>query len=392
VGADLEPSVGVGLDATRQRANFIGFPIGGAGGVPSATFETFGVSLETSWEVDLWGRVRAGARAAVAEMQASEADLRGARLSIAAQTAKIWFSILEARQQIALAEESVESFVLSAEQVRSRYESGIRPALDLRLALSNLAGAEALLELRRTQLDRAVRQLEVLLGRYPDGNILETLVAGGLPRTPDPVPAGLPSELLIRRPDLVAAERRLVASDQRYLAARRSLYPRLTLTASGGTRSASLNDLLDGDFKVWSLLGGLTQPLFQGGRLRAGVEQADAASRETLSFYVGSVLSAFAEVESSLAAEGYLAEREVHLAEAAEQLVAARRLAEQRYRNGVGIYLVVLESQTRALTAESELLVVRRQRLENRVDLHLALGGGFEIGATGRPDSDRETS
>jgi NodT family efflux transporter outer membrane factor (OMF) lipoprotein len=381
-GADLKPSIGAGLDATVQRSNNASVPFGPA--VADAVelsrfkFENYGLSLDASWEIDLWGRIRAGARAAVAEMQATEADWRGARLSIAAQTAKIWFSILEARQQAALAEESVRSFRLSADQVRSRYETGIRPALDLRLALSNLAGAEALLQLRRNQLDLAVRQLEVLLGGYPDGMILETLDAGSLPDTPQPVPAGLPSELLTRRPDLIAAERRLTAADQRYLVARRSLYPRLNLTGSGGTSSGSLSDLLDGDFRVWSLLAGLTQPVFQGGRLRAGVEAADASSHELFSYYVGSVLDAFAEVESALASERFLAERETHLAEAAEQLVAARRLAAERYRTGVGIYLVVLESQTRALTAESELLTVRRQRLDNRVDLHLALGGGFE--------------
>jgi NodT family efflux transporter outer membrane factor (OMF) lipoprotein len=381
-GADLKPSIGAGGQATIQRVN-------NAGGGLEANLgdfyefkryksETYGVSFDASWEIDLWGRIRAGARAAVAEMQATEADLRGARLSIAAQTAKIWFSILEARQQVALAEESVRSFRLSADQVRSRYETGIRPALDLRLALSNLAGAKALLQLRRSQLDLAVRQLEVLLGGYPDGTILERFDADGLPDTPDPVPAGLPSELLARRPDLVAAERRLAAADQRYFVARRSLYPRLALTGSSGRSSGSLDDLLDGDFRVWSLLAGLTQPVFQGGRLRAGVEGADAASREVLAYYVGSVLDAFAEVESALASEQFLAERETHLAEAAEQLVAASRLAEDRYRTGVGIYLVVLESQTRALTAESQLLEVRRQRLDNRVNLHLALGGGFE--------------
>jgi len=375
-GADLEPTLGVGVHGGRQRMNFIGFPIPGEG-VPHATFGNYGLSLDASWEVDLWGRVRASARSAVAEMGASEADLRGARLSIAAQTAKLWFSILEAREQAALAARSAHSFRLSADQVRARYESGIRPALDLRLALSNLAGAEGLLAQRRSQLDLAVRQLEVLLGRYPGGSLLDTYAAGELPGTPEPVPAGLPSELVARRPDLVAAARRLAAADQRYRAARRALYPRLTLTASGGTSTGALADLLDGDFHVWSLLAGLTQPLFQGGRLRAGVEAADAASREVLSAYVGRVLGAYAEVESALASEGHLAARERHLAETAAQLTAARQLAEDRYRRGLGTYLVVLESQSRALTAESERLSIRRQRLDNRVNLHLALGGGF---------------
>lgn len=379
-GADLQPNVGVSVSGGRQRQNFVGFPIGSGDGVPSATFDRAGLSLEASWEVDLWGRVRASARAAVAEWQASEADLAAARLSIAARTAKTWFAVLEARQQAALARESVESFRLSADQVRARYAMGLRDALDLRLALSNLAAAKALLELRGIQYDRATRQLEVLLGRYPDGSILEDHPPGDLPQTLEPVPAGLPAELLARRPDLLAAERRLAAADQRYRSARRALYPRLTLTASGGTASEALTDLLNGDFRVWSLLGGLTQPLFQGGRLRAGVRRADALSDEALARYVGRALAAFAEVESELAAEGRLARQERHLAQAALQLRAARELAEERYRTGVGFYLVVLESQSRALTAESELLATRRERLTRRIDLYLALGGGFESG------------
>jgi outer membrane protein TolC len=175
-----------------------------------------------------------------------------------------------------------------------------------------------------------------------------------------------------------AAERRLASADQRYLVARRSLYPRLTLTSSGGTASDGLGDLLDGDFRVWSLIGGLTQPLFQGGKLRAGVDAADAGREEVLARYATTVLGAYSEVEVALAAEEFLAEQERHLAEATEQLKAARRLAEDRYEEGVGIYLTVLESQSRALTSESELLSIRRRRLDNRIDLHLALGGGFE--------------
>ncbi len=377
-GAELKPTIGVGVGGSRGRQNFIGLPIPGSGEVLSSTSTSYGVSLDTTWEVDLWGRLRAGARAALAEFQADRAALRGAELSVAAQTAKAWFNIVELRQQLTLAEDSAKSFRRSAAQVRSRFEQGLRPALDLRLALSNLAGAEALTHLRRSQLDGSIRQLELLLGRYPSGRLLDELEIGLLPDALERVPVGLPAELIARRPDLVAAERRLAAADQIYLQARRSLYPRLSLTAGGGTTSASLSDLLDGDFRVWSLVGNLTQPLFQGGRLRAGVDAADAGSRAALDEYASQVLAAFAEVESALSSESDLALREQSLAEAATQLTAARRLAEDRYRNGVGIYLAVLESQSRALDAESRLLDVRRQRVDNRINLHLALGGSFE--------------
>jgi len=378
-GADLKPSLGIAVDATRQKQNFIGFPFGG-GGVPLTTFSRFGASVQSSWELDLWGRLRAGTQAALAEAHAGEADLHAARQSIAAQTAKVWFAILEARQQLDLARDSVESFKQSVSQVEARYASGTRPPLDLRLARSNLAAAQALDLRREQQLDQATRQLDLLLGQYPDGSAAGLDSARQLPAPPPAIPVGLPSELIGRRPDLIAAERRLAASDARYRQARRSLYPRLSLTAAGGSSSDSLGDLLDGDFGVWNLAANLTQPLFQGGRLRAGVRLAEAVGDETAASYVAQALRAYSEVETALAAESLLAREVQHLGSAAHELKAARELAERRYRRGVGEYLVVLESQSRALVAEAEWLALRRRQLENRIDLHLALGGGFEKG------------
>lgn len=372
-GADLKPGISAGLDAARRRQVFIGFPIPGAD-VPSSTSTTLGVSLAASWEVDLWGRLRAGARAALADFQATRAEYAGARLSIAALTAKSWFAVAEARQQLELAEASAASFRQSADQVRSRYESGIRPPLDLRLALTRQAEAEALVELRRNQLDTATRRLEVLVGDYPSGGVF---AERGLPGLPPPVRAGLPSELIARRPDLVAAERRLAAADQRLVEARRSLYPRLSLTASGGTASNELGDLVDGDFRVWSLVGNLAAPLFQGGRLRANVDLNAAGAEAAVASYAQSVLDAFAEVEIALASDQTLAARERALTEATRQSRAAEQLALDRYRNGLDNYLAVLQAQASALSAESQLLAVKRARLDNRVDLHVALGGGF---------------
>jgi NodT family efflux transporter outer membrane factor (OMF) lipoprotein len=375
-GADLWPSVGVGLDGSRRKQNFIGLPIPGQEeSVLSTTATNLGVSLDVTWEADLWGRLSARAKAGLADFQASSADLQAARLSLAGQTVKTWFAVAEAQQQLSLAEATVESWRASAEQVRDRFEEGIRSSLDLRLALANLAGAEALLSERKRQLDRAFRQLEVLIGDYPDKSIR---VPTGLAAMPPPIPAGLPAEIISRRPDLFAAERRLASADNRVLAARRDLYPRLSLTAVGGTASRALKDLVDGDFSVWSLVGNVVQPLFQGGRLRAGVSQAEGVKEELLATYAGSAIRAFAEVETALAAENLLAEQEAALARAAEQSREARLLAEDRYGSGLEDFITVLESQRRSLQADGELIAAKRLRLENRVDLHLALGGGFD--------------
>ena len=374
--ADLRPTVQVGLNGSRRKQNFIGFPIpGGENRVLSTVFTNYGVSVDTTWEADLWGRLRSGAQAALADLQSRAADLRGAQLSIAGQTVKTWFAIAEARQQLRLAEATVDSFSISSGQVRERFEEGLRPSLDVRLALSNLASAEALREQRRQQLDVTVRQLEVLLGRYASGTLP---TPSTLPDTPPAIPGGLPAELVSRRPDLVAAERRIASARQRLNVARAELYPRLSLTGNTGTATSALTDLIDGNFGVWSLVGSLLQPVFQGGRLRAGIDRAEARAAEELAVYANTALQAFAEVETALAAEEFLDERERYLETAAEQSRAAESLADDRYRTGLDDYITVLNSQRLALQAEGDLIAARRQRLENRVDLYLALGGGFD--------------
>jgi NodT family efflux transporter outer membrane factor (OMF) lipoprotein len=374
--ADLYPRVRANLGGSRRKQNFIGFPIPGSEDrVLSSTATNVGLTVETSWEVDLWGRISAQSRASLTSYQASAAELDGARLSIAGRTVKAWFVAAEAVEQLRLAEATLASFQGSTDQVRDRYEAGIRPSLDYRLSLANLAAAEANRANWTQQLDLAKRQLEVLLGRYPGADI-ETAAVVGV--TPPEIPSGLPAELVARRPDLVAAERRLTASGELVSAAQRARYPSITLTATGGTATAALTDLLDGNFGVWSLVGSLVQPIFEGGRIRANIERAAAGKNEGLATYINAVLIAYLEVERALAAEEFLAERESALAAASQHSAAAERLAEDRYRSGLEGYVTVLESQRRSFDAESALISVRRVRLDNRVDLFLSLGGGFD--------------
>ena len=373
--AALLPALQVGLNGSKRRQNFIGFPIPGAEDMVLTTVSTnFGVSFDLTWEADLWGRLRSGERAALADFQSQAADLRGAQLSLAGQTVKAWFAVAEAEQQLQLAAATVDSFGTSTDQVRARFEQGLRPSLDVRLALSSLANAEALQAQRRQQSDAAVRQIEVLLGRYASGDLVGPSV---LPDTPRAIPGGLPAELVSRRPDLVAAERRVAATSQRLQVARSELYPRISLTSATGTATGALADLVNGNFSVWSLVGNLVQPLVQGGRLRAGIDRAEARAAEELAIYANTALLAFSEVETALAAEQLLADREGFLETSAEQSRAAEDIADDRYRSGLGDYIAVLESQRLALQAEGDLIAARRLRLENRVDLYLALGGGF---------------
>ena len=312
----------------------------------------------------------------MATTQVQQADLIAARLSLTGQVAKAWFAAIEAQRQVGLARASLESYKTSAERVRARFQRGLRPSLDLRLALTEIHRDEALLNQRREQLRRGIRQLEILLGDYPKG---EHALAEDLPRVPEAIPAGLPSELVHRRPDLISTERELLAADARIQQSKADLRPRFSLTTAAGTASSSLTDLLDGDFLAWSLIGGLTQPIYNRSRLKTAVKRDEARAREVAARYESAMLRAYGEVESALAAESALAGQETALEAATKQSLGARDEAERRYRAGLADIITVLASQRTAFTSESQLLTVRRLRLDNRVDLHLALGGGFAM-------------
>lgn len=372
-GASLAPALAARLDAQRRRFNFIGLPIAG-GDVFSVTTNQHTVSLDLSWELDLWGRVRAGEGAAVADVEAASADLRGAAHSIAGRTSKAWIACVEAAQQLRLAEATAASRARTEAMVRRRFTGGVRPALDLHLARADREAADALVQTRRRTREAAIRSLHVLLGRYP-GLALDP--GTELPPSPPPIPAGLPAEMLRRRPDLAAAERRLAAADLRVGEAKADRWPRLSLTASGGTSSNELSDLVDLDFRQWSLGANLLAPIFDGGRRATTIELRDAERRESEARFAALVLQALAEVEGALANAGTLAEEEAHLASAAAQSRAAATLSGDRYARGLTDITTLLDAERRALTADTALLAVRRVRLENHIDLMLALGGGI---------------
>lgn len=372
-GASLSPSLTARLDAQRRRFNFIGLPIGGSD-VFSVTTNQHTLALDLSWELDLWGRVRAGETAAEHDVEAASADLRGAAHAIAGRTSKAWIACVEAAQQLRLAEATAASRTRTEEMVRRRFTGGVRPALDLHLARADREAAEALVLVRQRARDAAVRALQVLLGRYP-GLALDP--GTSLPSAPPPVPAGLPATLLRRRPDLAAAERRLAAADQRVGEAKADRWPRVALTASGGTSSNDLTDLVDLDFRQWSLGANLLAPIFDGGRRSTTIELRDAERRESEARFAVLLLAALAEVEGALANASTLAAEETSLAGAAAQARAAATLSADRYARGLSDITTLLDAERRALAADTALLGVRRARLENHIELLLALGGGI---------------
>jgi multidrug efflux system outer membrane protein len=376
-GARMLPVVDVGLDGARQQQAFIGFPTGGGpGGVDanSSLSNRFGLSTNIRWELDLWGRIRTGQSAAIAELQASSVEFQGVQTSLAAQTTKIWFALIEAEKQLALAKNSLKSLTDSEQTIRDQFQIAVQPGAQLRLVMSDVAQAEAQLQEREMLRLSASRQLEVLLGRYPKGEIKAGVA---LPAMPKMTPVGIPSDVLYRRADLIAAERRIAASDKRILEAKLALLPQISLTGSGGSASGALRDLTSKGTGVWSIGGALGQTVLAGGEVLANVSKRKSVAREALANYQSTALSVFQEVENGLTADTYMALRLVALVKSETLLVDAYKESLSNYKDGVGDVLTVLLAQRQMIQTQAAVLSLKRLRLDSRVDLHVALGGKF---------------
>jgi len=384
-GSARLPQVDATFDATRARQNIIGVVPGQPLLTSRAT--NFGLGATVSWELDLWGRLAAAESAADQRLAASEWELEAAAQSLAGATVKAWVAAVAAQADLGLAERTLANRTTALRTSEQRFESGLAPAVDVELARAEEAFARAELAAARERVGAGRRALELLLGRYPTG----TLELGPeLPALGAAVRAGLPADLLDRRPDLRAARARLDAAADEAAVARADRYPRIALTAAGGTRSDELGDLLDGDFRVWSIAGNVLAPVFDGGRLRARAAARDAEFAAAVEDFAGRVLAACGEVEDLLAAEAFLLDRERALVEAERAAAAAERSALERYRGGQGDLSTLLLAQRSALAAQSQRIAVRAQRLATRVDLHLALGGTLADAPLAPLDARRE--
>lgn len=369
-GAELSPEADLQFSAARRQTNT---------GGDAAVTNNFALQGSLSWEIDLWKRLDYAKQAAGSDVAASQADRQAAQFSLVASVARSWFRLNEAQRQRQLASATEDSYRQSLQVIEQQYRRGLNSALDLRLARAALATAQSSNADRQRQLDQQRRELEILLGRYPAGALV---ASGQLPQLAQAVPVGLPSTLLQRRPDLQAAALRLTASSQRSAAAELNRLPVFKLTTAAGTASDKLYQLLDWNYLLWNLAGSVVQPLFDGGRRSAEQQLAASQVEELLAEYAGSALNAFREVETALAAERYLQQQESSLQTSVVEAVEAQALAEQRYRQGLEGIITLQETQRRAFSAQVALLSTSRQRLENRVNLHLALGGPFA-----RPDA-----
>ncbi len=390
--ADQFPSVGGSASGTRSAPN----PMQALGGPSVASNYSVGIGV-AGWELDFFGRVAALKDVALANYLATEEARKSAQISLIAAVASTWLQLQTDTELLGLAERTLGTREQSLKLTRLRFDHGAASALDMRLAESLTASAQATRAQQLRLRAQDINLLALLIGQPVPPRLIPPLPAVSTPQPPrdlsqpsaavapaaelptfTEVPPGLPSELLLRRPDIRAAEQQLIGANANIGAARANFFPRITLTGSLGRVSGDLDGLLgSGGSKAWSFGPSITLPIFDMGRNQANLEAAQAAREIAVAQYEKAIQGAFREVADALAGRTTLTEQ---LAALQAQAAAERdrfRLADLRYRNGIASYLDLLDAQRSLFAIEQALAQVRLAQRANEVQLYKALGGGW---------------
>ncbi|MEN8190056.1 MAG: TolC family protein [Thermodesulfobacteriota bacterium] len=347
----------------------------------------FSLGLDMGWELDIWGKLGDRTRAAALSATVAREGFRKARLDLTRHIAILWYRLVEENQQLELLLQRQKNLEQNLAIIEEGYQLGVNSSLDFYLARADYSATGARLENRRKLRLQVRRELEISLGRYPTGRI-ET--DAGLLHDLPAIPAGIVADILNRRPDLLMAEHRLAAANLQLAEAYKNRFPSLKLTGQYGTASETLRDLTDPEAVLWSLLGGLAAPIFDGGRLKAKQRQNEARARQLAAAYQDTLFKAFIEVENGLDREEKLQVQQKHLKQASADSTRARDLAFEQYQHGLVGYVTVLEAERRAFDAQSTVLAIYNEQIQNRIDLILALGEDFDISSIGTSSKPNE--
>ena len=371
--ADLFPSIAVSGGQSAQRV-----PADLSSTQQADINRQYSANLGfASYELDFFGRVRSLEEQALQTYLGTEEARRSAQISLVAEVANAWLRLAADRERLALAQRTQHTRQESLDLVRRSFELGAVSALDVHQADTLLQSARA----DAARFETVVAQDQNALAQLVGAGVPATLLPDGLERAVAAVaelPAGVPSEVLTRRPDILQAERALLAANASIGAARAAFFPRITLTATAGTASSTLDGLFDGGSGAWSFVPQLRLPIFEAGRLQASLDLAEIQRDINVAQYEKAIQSAFREVADALAERATMTER----IDARRKQVAATqeslKLSDARYRGGVDSYLSLLDAQRSLYAAELELIGVRFSEATNRVELYKALGGGWQ--------------
>lgn len=374
--ADRGLQLGVEASATRARASQSTGQVP-AGASPYGT--SLGVGLQVAYEVDLWGRYAQATRAARSDLAATEADRAAVQLTVAAETARLYFALVALDAQAAISRQAIAQQREALGLQERRAQAGVISDFELKQIRAEIATLEADLPNIVQQRDRAQTALAVLLGRSPK-DIFTRTVEPGTPAMPAAtvVPAGLPSELLLRRPDLVRAQYQLAAADARVDVARTAGYPSLSLTGSAGSLSPRASDLFNGSSFVWSIGVAVAQTILDGGRRQATTDYARATRELALVQWEASVARAFGEVKDAINGQTNSAAAAKAQRDRMTALRDVRELARLRFDNGIASQIDLLDADRQLLAAQSALVAAEQAQRNAVVDLYRALGGGWK--------------
>jgi multidrug efflux system outer membrane protein len=363
------PQVGYGLSANRSRASEQIIP-----DIVDPKSTTFTAALSASWEIDLWGRIRRETEAARANLLATEEARRGVTLTLISSVISTYITLLDFDAQVRIATATAEGRKKSVDVFEMRLAAGWISEFEMSQVRSEYESALAQIPPLKQVVATQEHALSVLVGRNP----------GPIARSDEPdqlhspiVPAGLPSDLLLRRPDILQAEQQLIASNALIGAARALFFPRISLTGLFGLASGSLGDLFGGSARTWSFTGDVAGPIYAGGGLTAAVDQATARREQSFFNYELVIQNAFRDVEDSLADLRHSAELREVLRRRVATLRRGVELANERYENGYSDYLEVLDTERSLFSAELQLVSARGDYQRALVNLYRALGGDW---------------
>ena len=365
IGSQLWPNVSASIDrnATNGKDNGI-----------TTEIRTVTGNISIGWEADIWGKLSQEKKAAAYSAQAQAELYNAAELSLVANVTRAWFNLITNKLQLDLAQQRLDSFQNTAKLIEENYERGLRSALDVYLSRTDVQRNISALSDEKFNYISSLRAFKTLLGEYPDA-VME--FDAKLPTLSGPGPTGLPAELLTRRPDVKASQLSYKSRIANAKAAKRDRYPSISLSGTIGDSRDSFNKLFENDNMVTTLISSITQPLFQAGALRSLEEQAYLDAESAYASLVRTTLSAFEEVENSLSRESLLQEQHIAINEAVKLAQGGLDLALDRYQSGIENYTTVLESQRSLFIDKSNEINLRNALLQNRIDIHLALGGDF---------------
>jgi outer membrane protein, multidrug efflux system len=372
VGASLFPVLSADASAAGHRTSNVGGAKSGNAIVDSAA----SIGLTASYEIDLWGKNRAGVRSAESSAAAARFDRDTAQVTLVSGVATSYFDVLALRTRLAIARENLDTAQKVLDVVSARAKNGAASALDVSRQEATVLSQQAALLPLQQQERQTLAALAILIGRPPEGfDVKATGINDLHVPTIDP---GLPSTLLVRRPDLASAEAQLAAANADVAAARAAMLPTITLTGTAGLATAALTSVAtSGATLAAGVAASLLQPIFDGGRLRGQKAVAESRERELVETYRKAILSAFADVEEALAGTTRLGQQEQLQAEVQTRAQESLRLADIRYKAGADDLLTMLDAQRTLFAAQDQLAQIQLNRLQAAVSLYKALGGGW---------------